>query len=57
MKAKLIVEGKEFDIDILDPELQKLITPKRTGYERVKQHDDYWYVVSDGTVWDCQERL
>jgi hypothetical protein len=36
MKAKLIVDGHEFDIDILDPKLQELITPKKkTGYERV----------------------
>ena len=36
MKAKLVVEGKEFPIEILDPELQKLLAPqKKTGYERV----------------------
>lgn len=34
MKAKLIVEGKEFNIEILDPKLQELIVPKKTGYER-----------------------
>lgn len=35
MKAKLVIEGKEFPIEINDPELQKLIAPpKRTGYER-----------------------
>ncbi len=36
MKAKLIVEGKEFPIEIQDSELQKLLAPqKKTGYERV----------------------
>ena len=36
MKAKLIVDGKEFPIEIQDLELQKLLTPqKKTGYERV----------------------
>lgn len=36
MKAKLVVEGREFPIEILDPELQKLLAPqKKTGYERV----------------------
>ena len=36
MIAKLIVEGKEFPIEIQDPELQKLLAPqKKTGYERV----------------------
>lgn len=43
MKAKLIVEGKEFPIEILDPELQKLIKPKQTGYERCRE---YWRDVS-----------
>ena len=43
MKAKLIVEGKEFPIEIQDPELQKLLTPqKKTGYERVDDEQIYW---------------
>lgn len=43
MKAKLIVEGKEFPIEIQDPELQKLLTPqKKTGYERVDAGQKYW---------------
>jgi hypothetical protein len=43
MKAKLVVEGKEFDIEILDPKLQELIAPKKkTGYERLESHCDYW---------------
>ena len=43
MKAKLIVEGKEFPIEIQDPELQKLLTSqKKTGYERVDAGKKYW---------------
>lgn len=43
MKAKLIVDGKEFPIEIQDPELQKLLTPqKKTGYERVDDEQIYW---------------
>lgn len=42
MRAKLIVEGKEFDIDIFDPELQKLVAPKKTGYERVNDDEDFY---------------
>ena len=43
MKAKLIVEGKEFPIEIQDPELQKLLTSqKKTGYERVDAGQKYW---------------
>lgn len=49
MKAKLVVEGKEFDIEILDPKLQELIAPKKkTGYERVGK-DAYYYVVVPGS--------
>ena len=49
MMAKLVVEGKEFDIEILDPKLQELIAPKKkTGYERVGK-DAYYYVVVPGS--------
>ncbi len=51
MNATLIVDGKEFPIEILDKELQKLISGKKnTGYEK-ETGDDKHYVVSDnGTV-------
>ena len=43
MKAKLIVEGREFPIEIQDPELQKLLAPqKKTGYELVDDEQIYW---------------
>ena len=49
MKAKLIVEGKEFDIEIQDPELQKLVAPpKKTGYERVDREKEMYYQHADG---------
>lgn len=45
MIAKLIVEGKEFPIEIQDPELEKLLAPpKKTGYERVDTGDEFWCV-------------
>lgn len=47
MKAKLVVEGKEFDIEINDPELQKLVAPKKkTGYERVSDGYAYYFANS-----------
>ena len=59
MRCKLVVEGKEFDIDILDPELQKLLKPpkppKRTGYERANECGTYFYSTSDGEVDDYSE--
>ena len=51
MRCKLIVEGKEFDIDILDPELQKLIKPeKKTGYEKVGHARPYFSTYPSGKV-------
>lgn len=56
MKAKLIVEGREFPIEIHDPELQKLLTSqKKTGYERVGAGQTYWLQDVNGKVcWDTE---
>ena len=56
MKAKLIVEGKEFPIEIQDPELQKLLMPqKKTGYERVCAGQTYWLQdMSANVCWDTE---
>ena len=55
MKAKLIVEGREFPIEIQDPELQKLLTPQKTGYERVGAGQKYWLQDARGRVcWDTE---
>jgi hypothetical protein len=51
MKATLIVEGKEFPIEIQDPELQKLLKPpKKTGYEKVGEGHTYSYVDTYGEI-------
>lgn len=51
MNAKLIVEGKEFDIEIQDPELQKLLAPqKKTGYERVELDERFYSVRADNSI-------
>ena len=50
MKAKLIVDGKEFPIEIQDSELQKLLASRKTGYERVDESQKYWYQASSGNV-------
>lgn len=48
MRAKLIVEGKEFPIEIQDPELEKLLKPqKQTGYER-SDKDRFWFETDCG---------
>lgn len=60
MKAKIVVEGKEFPIEILDPELEKLIKPqkRKTGYERVEDGEYYYcqYVNSDNETMRSEER-
>lgn len=51
MKATLVVNGKEFPIEINDPELVKLLKPnKKTGYERVEKDVEYFYTCSDASV-------
>lgn len=54
MNAKLVVEGKEFEIEILDPQLKELLRPletmRRTGYERMYAPDKYFYVSDDTFV-------
>ena len=51
MIAKLIVEGKEFPIEIQDPELQKLIaSKKKTGYERVELDERFYFVRADNSI-------
>lgn len=58
MKAKLIVDGHEFDIEIQDPKLQKLVTPKKkTGYERSAEHYGYYFVGGDNRIYPRVEAM
>lgn len=52
MKAKLIIEGKEIEIEISEEEYKKLQSSeeKKTGYERVPKSDIYFYVTPSGGV-------
>ena len=49
MKAKLIIEGKEIEVEISEEEYEK-IQPTETGYEGVPNSDVYFYVNSRGYV-------
>ena len=49
MKAKLIIEGKEIEIEISEEEYKKL-QPSKTGYERVPENCDFYYESSGATV-------
>ena len=52
MKAKLIIEGKEIEVEISEEEYKKIqpSEEKKTGYERVSDSDVYFYVNSRGYV-------
>ena len=52
MKAKLIIKGKEIEIEISEEEYKKLQSPeeKKTGYERVPESDVYFYAHPSGCV-------
>ena len=52
MKAKLIIEGKEIEVEISEEEYKKLqpSEEKKTGYERVPESDIYFYANTKGDV-------
>ena len=49
MKAKLIIEDKEIEIEISEEEYKKL-QPSETGYERVPENSEFYYEHSRGDV-------
>ena len=57
MKAKLIIEGKEIEIEISEEEYKKLqpSEEKKTGYERVPESDIYFYTHPGGYVGTASE--
>ena len=61
MKAKLIIEDKEIEIEISEEEYKKLqpSEEKKTGYERMPESDIYYYANPKGdvdtTVEDCYD--
>lgn len=55
MKAKLIIDGKEFEVDISD-DVMKTILPKfKTGYERVDSQQHYYYACPDNGVFETYD--
>ena len=57
MKAKLIIEGKEIEVEISEEEYKKLqpSEEKKTGYERVPESDIYFYTHPGGYVGTASE--
>ena len=56
MKAKLIIEGKEIEVEISQKEYEKLIKKKITGYERAAHNNTFYAVSNDGHVDDWVDR-
>ena len=61
MKAKLIIEDKEIEVEISEEEYKKLqpSEEKKTGYERMPESDIYYYANPKGdvdtTIEDCYD--
>ena len=49
MKAKLIIEDKEIEVEISEEEYKKL-QPSETGYERATKSSGYYYANAKGAV-------
>ena len=52
MKAKLIVNNQEIEVEISEEEYKKLRPEKKTGYERMPNKIFYW-ATGDGKVCSC----
>ena len=54
MKAKLLVNNREIEVEITEEEFKKLEekSVQKTGYERVEREYKYFYAESDGAVDD-----
>ena len=52
MKAKLIIEDKEIEVEISEEEYKKLqpSEEKKTGYERVPENCDFYYEFANGSI-------
>ena len=52
MKAKLIIEDKEIEVEISEEEYKKLqpSKAKKTGYERVLPDNEFYYATSRGCI-------
>ena len=56
MKAKLFFNDKEFEVEISDEQAQALTeTKKKTGYERVRQEENYYIETDNGDYNYCRD--
>lgn len=50
MKAKLLIEGKEIEVEISEEDYKRITEEKKTGYERVPEMNDFYYLAYRGNV-------
>lgn len=54
--AKLIINGKEIEVQISDKQVEELTAPKKvTGFERAELYGTYWLIRKDGDICSCSE--
>lgn len=58
MKAKLTIDGKEFEVEISEEQAKALTeTKKRTGYERREKGEIYYVEGDDSAIYCCEGRF
>lgn len=52
MKVQMTYNGKTVEVEVADEQFEKLFVEekKKTGYEKVEEDEQYWYVDSVGNV-------
>lgn len=55
MKAKLIVNDREIEVEISEEEFKTLVGPKKTGYEAAPLNDKYYYDFCGNNILSCVE--
>lgn len=52
MKGKLLIEGKEFEVEVefFEEDYKRVIEKKKTGYERVEVGEEFYYVAASSKV-------
>lgn len=53
--AKLIINGREIEVQLTDEEVAKFIPKQKTGFERVDYGNDYMYISEFGRIISTQE--
>ena len=49
MKATLIINGKEFEVELTDEQVEQIAPKKKTGYERVEEGNPYYMEHMNGS--------